>query len=433
MKKILIILGLILICGLFFAIYKTNIIGQADGSTSIFINKKSQNEVVFWTLQMSDFSEYINGVIKDFETENPEIKIKWIDVPFSEGEKRTLASVLSDNPPDLINLNPDFTAILAQKGALFEINSNSTEQFVPQIVDSLKYNGKLYSIPWYATSAVTIYNKDLFKKANLKVPETYSEMGQIAKQMKTKTNAYIWLPNISENDTMLRILNKYGINSAENINSAKSVEVFDFFKTLYTNDLIPKESITQTHREALEKYMSENIAMFQAGANFLNMIKENAPSTYAHTDVAAQLTGDIGQYDFSLMNFIIPLRAKNKEAALKFALFLTNEKNQLELAKLTNVIAVNKYTLKDDFYTKYDNTDLMAKARVISAKQLSKVQPALKSQRNQKEINTLINSATQEVLLNKQNTPSILNRVSKNWKIFNNGSKIRQMQASQTS
>ena len=433
MKKILIILGLILICGLFFAIYKTNIIGQADGSTSIFINKKSQNEVVFWTLQMSDFSEYINGVIKDFETENPEIKIKWIDVPFSEGEKRTLASVLSDNPPDLINLNPDFTAILAQKGALFEINSNSTEQFFPQIVDSLKYNGKLYSIPWYATSAVTIYNKDLFKKANLKVPETYSEMGQIAKQMKTKTNAYIWLPNISENDTMLRILNKYGINSAENINSAKSVEVFDFFKTLYTNDLIPKESITQTHREALEKYMSENIAMFQAGANFLNMIKENAPSTYAHTDVAAQLTGDIGQYDFSLMNFIIPFRAQNKEAALKFALFLTNEKNQLELAKLTNVIAVNKYTLKDDFYTKYDNRDLMSKARVISAKQLSKVQPALKSQRNQKEINTLINSATQEVLLNKQNTPSILNRVSKNWKIFNNGSKIRQMQASQTS
>ena len=433
MKKILIILGLILICGLFFAVYKTNIIGRADGLTSIFINKNSQNEVVFWTLQMSDFSGYINGVINEFEAKNPEIKIKWIDVPFSEGEKRTLASVLSDNPPDLINLNPDFSAILAQKGALYEIDSNSTKQFVPQIVDSLKYNGKLYSIPWYATSAVTIYNKDLFKKANLNAPKTYTEMGRIAKQMKTNTGAYIWLPNISENDTMLRILNKYGVNSAENINSAKSVEIFDFFKTLYADDLIPKESITQTHREALEKYMSENIAMFQAGANFLNMIKENAPSTYAHTDVASQLTGDIGQYDFSLMNFIIPLRAQNKEAALKFALFLTNEKNQLELARLTNIIAVNKDTLQDDFYTKYDENDLMAKARVISAKQLTKIEPAIKSEENQKEINTLINSAVQEVLLNKQNTPSILDRVSENWKLLNSGSKNRQMRASQTS
>ena len=382
-------------------------------------------EVIFWTLQMSDFSEYINNVINEFELKNPDIKIHWIDVPFSEGEKRTLAAVLSDNPPDLINLNPDFSAILAQKGALYEIDEKEMGQFVPEITESLKYNGKIYSLPWYATSAITIYNKDFIQK----IPKTYKEMGEIAHQIKTKTNAYIWLPNISENDTMLKILNKYGINSANNINSEKSVEVFDFFKNLYQKNLIPKESITQTHREALEKYMSENIVLFQAGANFLTMIKENAPSTYAKTDVAEQLTGDLGQYDFSLMNFIIPSKAKNKEEALKFALFLTNDKNQLELAKLTNVIAVNKKTLKDDFYTKYNETDLMAKARVISAQQLNKINPVLKPQRNQKEINTLINSAVQEILLNKNQTKVILDKVSKNWTLINSDSKTRQTSA----
>ena len=369
---------------------------------------------------MSDFSSYINNVIKEFEAQNPEIKIKWIDVPFSEGEKRTLASVLSDNPPDLVNLNPDFSAILAQKGTLEEISQS--EQFVPEIINSLKYNGKLYSIPWYATSAITIYNKDLIKKANVSVPKTYSELEKIAPTVKAKTKAYIFLPNISENDTMLKILNKYGINSADKINSQKSVEVFEFFKNLYEKDLIPKESITQTHREALEKYMSENIVLFQAGANFLNMIKENAPSTYAHTDVAPQILGDLGQNDFSLMNFVIPVRAKHKEEALKFALFLTNNENQLELAKLTNILAVNKTTLQNEFYTKYDPADLMAKARVISAKQLNHIQPALKSERNQKEINTLINSATQEILLGKQETHKILDKVSTDWKSINNTS-----------
>ncbi len=73
---------------------------------------------------MNDFAPYINGVIDEFESQNPNIKIKWIDVPFSEGEKRTLASVLSDNPPDLVNLNPDFSATLAHKGALYEIPEN---------------------------------------------------------------------------------------------------------------------------------------------------------------------------------------------------------------------------------------------------------------------------------------------------------------------
>ncbi len=373
--------------------------------------KKSDNEVVFWTLQMNDFAPYIKNVIAEFEKENPGVKIKWVDVPFSEGEKRTLASVLSDNPPDLINLNPDFSSLLAQRGALYEIKPEYTAQFNSQIIESLKYKGKLYSLPWYATSAVTIYNKELVMKSGVKLPATYDDLAQIAPQVKAKTGAYVLLPNITENDTMLRILNKYGV-TYNNINSSQSIEVFDFFKKLYADDLIPKESITQTHREALEKYMAEKIVFFQAGANFLTMIRENAPSTYEKTDVSAQLTGELGQNDFSLMNFVIPVKAKHRDEALKFALFLTNSKNQLELAKLTNVLAVNQNTLNDEFYTKYENDDLLAKARVISAKQLSKIEPSFKTARDQKEINTIVNTAVQQILLNKNTTKKILDDVS---------------------
>ncbi len=387
MKSILAVIVVILLSILFF--------GRSNSN---------QDELVFWTLQMGDFAPYMNRVIEKFEAQN-DVKIKWIDVPFSEGEKRTLASVLSDNPPDLINLNPDFSALLAQRGALYEIAQENTEQFNKSIINSLKYNGKLYSLPWYATSAVTIYNKELL--GGQKVPATYDEMAKIAPKLK----AYAMLPNITENDTMLRILNKYGV---EDINSEQSIEVFELFKNMYEKGYIPKETVTQTHREALEKYMAEQIVFFQAGANFLNMIKENAPSTYAKTDVAPQFTGKLGQNDFSLMNFVIPARAKHKEDALKFALFLTNYENQLELAKLTNVLAVNQQALDDDYYKNYN--DLMSKARVISAKQLNKIEPSLHTARNQKEINTIVNTAVQQILLNKNTTKNILDDVSKKLK-----------------
>lgn len=242
------------------------------------------------------------------------------------------------------------------------------------------------------------------------MPKTFEDLGEIAPIIKEKTGAYILLPNITENDTMLRILNKYGV-TALNINSEQSIQVFDYFKNLYEKDFIPKESVTQTHREALEKYMAEQIVFFQAGANFLNMIKENAPSTYKNTDVAPQITGKLGQNDFSLMNFVIPVRAKHKQEALKFSLFLTNYENQLELAKLTNILAVNEETLKDDFYTKYDENDLMAKARVISAKQLYEIEPSFKTLKDQKEVNTIVNTAVQQILLNKNTTKSILDDV----------------------
>jgi len=383
--------------------------------------KKSpkENQLVFWTLQMGDFAPYMNGVITEFEKQNPEIKIKWVDVPFSEGEKRTLAAILSDNPPDLINLNPDFSAILAQKGALKEINESNTGQFNSEIINSLKYKGKLYALPWYATSAITIYNRGLYKKSGVKLfPRNYREIWTIAPDIKEKTGAYVFMPTITENDTMLKILNKYGVNSAGKINSQAAVDVFDFYKELYRRNLIPKETITQTQREVLEKYMSNQIVFFQAGANFLNMIKENAPSTYKNTDVSSQFTGALGQYDFSLMNLVIPLKSSKKEDALKFALFLTNDENQLKLAKLTNVLATNKKTLRNEFYTKYDENDLMSKARVISARQLNRVQPVLRQGKGQKEINLLINTAVQEILLEKQDTKTILDDVAKKWKLI---------------
>lgn len=375
-------------------------------------NKTIDKEITFWTLQMGDFAPYMNEVIQNYETSHSGIKIKWIDVPFSEGEKRTLAAVMTDCPPDLINLNPDFSALLAQKGTLEEIDSNKLVDFTPEIIEALKYNGKTYSIPWYATSAITIYNKDLFSKSGLlRLPKTYNELASVSEKIKETTGAYSYLPTITENDTMLKILNKYGISEVQDFNSIESQKVFNMFKTLYQKDLIPPETITMTHREALEQYMAGKIVFYQGGANFLNMIKENAPKVYAQTDVTEQIKGSVGQNDFSVMNFVIPFKAKHKKEALDFCLYLTNEENQLKLAKLTNVIVTNSNALNDNFYNDYST--LTAKSRSISAKQIQKISPALKQREGQKDINLLVNTAVQSILLNKDSTENILNKLVK--------------------
>ncbi len=380
----------------------------------------NEREIVFWTLQMNDFTPYMTDVISKYEYEHPDIKIKWIDVPFSEGEKRTLAAILSNNPPSLVNLNPDFSNILAQRGALEEIPIDKLADYNKSLLKSLEVDGKMYAIPWYATSAVTIYNKSLLSKAGfLMPPVTYEHYMQYAKDVKDKTGAYIFMPTITENDTMLKILNKFGINSPNKLSKKEAADIFDFYKKLYKEDLIPKETITQTHREALEKYMSGTVVTLQAGANFLNMIRENSPDVYKKSDVAPQVTGKLGQYDFSMMNFVIPKRAKNKDIALDFALYLTNEQNQLTLAKMTNIIATNDKALKNEYYTKYDNADLMSKARVLSAKQLDKVEPVYKSQKSQKELNTVINTAVQMILIDNADTKKVLDSASKKWSNLN--------------
>ena len=383
------------------------------GLTACSVRENARTkEVTVWTLQMGDFSDYMYKIIRTYENEHPNIQIKWVDVPFSEGEKRTLAAVMTDNPPDLINLNPDFSALLAQKGTLEEIPPEAVTDFSPEIVKALMYNDKLYSIPWYATSAVTIYNKDLFSKSGIiRLPKTYKELASVAEKIKANSGAYAYLPTITENDTMMKILNKYGITELKQLNSQESADVFNMFKILYEKDLIPPETITMTHREALEQYMAGKIIFYQGGSNFLNMIKENAPSVYEQTDVMEQFRGPVGQYDLSVMNFVIPKRAKMKKEALEFCLYLTNAQNQLELAKMTNIIATNSETLKDKFYN--DESDKMSKARSISAKQLNHIYPQMKQRRGQKEINTAVNSTVQAILLNKQSTNFALDELVK--------------------
>ena len=370
--------------------------------------EKTADELVFWTLQMRDFSPYITKVISNFENENPNVKIKWVDIPFSEGEKRTLASILSDNPPDLVNLNPDFSTLLAQKGTLTEISDMDLTQFPKSIVDGMKYNGKNYFIPWYATSALTFYNKNEIAKLGLKTPQTYDEVLEICHNGFASKDKYLLMFNFSENDSMLKLLNKYGINSAENIASEEAIELFKRLKEAYKIGCFPKESITQSHREALEKFMAGEVLLFEGGSNFLNLIKENAPKTFVQTALSHQLTSQNGKYNFSMMNFIIPIKSKKQAEALKFALYLTNEENQLELGKLTNILATNENALNNEFYSQ--TGDIFAQARAISAKQLKNIQP-IPFYPNRKDVILLINNTTQKIFLEQDSVENALNKL----------------------
>ena len=374
-------------------------------------NKKENNnkkEIVFWTLQLGTFNNYINNIITNFENENPEYTIKWIDVPYAEGEKRTLAAILTDNPPDLVNSTPDFSILLAKKNALETIKKDDLKDFLETITDTLKNENKYFGIPFYATSAITLYNKDLTTK---KI-KTYNELFEFTPIQ----NTYTTMINLAENDTLLKILNKYEINSAYTINNEKSILIFKKIKEMYDSEKMPKESITQTHRESLEKYMAGQLSYLVTGANFLNIIKENAPNIYKKTEIISQLVGDTGKYDYSLMNFIIPQKAKNKDGALKFALYFTNQENQIEFSKLTGTLPTNKNALKQSYFSNIENNNLEEKARIICAKQLENIQQTKNSTKNKKELNTLSANYIQEILIKNSDIKTTLDKFAEDWK-----------------
>ena len=157
-------------------------------------NKDTRKKFTFWTIQLKPiYEKEINKIISDFEEKHNDIKVVWVDIPIQEAQKRTLASILSDNPPDLINLNPDFSILLAQRGALEYFQEKETTQFNKNLIDKLKYQNNIYALPFYATSSVTIYNKELYDKCIKKdFIKSYDELYSISKDFKECANMPIF-------------------------------------------------------------------------------------------------------------------------------------------------------------------------------------------------------------------------------------------------
>ena len=144
------------------------------------------------------FTEYFNKTIAGFEAENPGVKVRWVDVPWSAMESKILGAVSAKTAPDVVNLNPDFASLLAGRNAWLDLDSRIPQQvrslYLPNIWKASMLDGKSFGIPWYLTTGVTIYNTELLKKAGIaKPPATYAELAQVAKQVRKRLVSLLFL------------------------------------------------------------------------------------------------------------------------------------------------------------------------------------------------------------------------------------------------
>ena len=377
----------------------------------MFKFQKKPSVFTFWTIQLkAPAGHFMDENIEAFKQLHPAIEVVWVDIPIAEAQKRTLAAVLSGNPPDLINLNPDFSSLLAQKGILEYFTEDETESFHPELINKLKYNGNIFALPFYATSPVTVYNAGVLDKCfehGYPVIASYEDIYSMSGEIKNCTDKPAIVMNLNENDTFAKILNKYDISKFETEEESKALtHVVRMFDDMYKKGYLPKDTLTLNHREVIEQYMAKNAAFIVAGSNFIKMIKENAPDVYKNSEITNQLTSPDGKYDVGLMNFVIPKNAKNKVLAKEFAFMLLNKENQLKFTKLTNTLPANLEVLLDDYFIECPD-DLTEKSRCIGASQLNSLVQEDFGYKNKKAINDTLNKALEEILLNDENSGKI--------------------------
>ena len=346
----------------------------------------SSPQLEFWTMQLQPkFNDYFKDAIGKFEAANPGTKVHWVDVPWSAMQGKIQASMAAKTAPDVVNLNPDFAVQLATKNAWLDLDTALTKgenkEYLPRIWQAGTLNGKAFSFPWYLTTNVTIYNQELLTKAGIaKPPATYQELAQAAKQIKEKTGKYAFFTTFVAEDSndVLESLIQMGVELVNKdgkaaFNTPAGKAAFQYWVDLYKQGLLPKESLTQGHKQGIQLYQSGETAMLFAGAPFIDTIAKNAPQIAKVSAVAPQITGQTGKKGVAVMNLVIPRTTTKPEAAVKFALFVTNATNQLAFAQASDTLPSNDRAITDYKAKLGGSADKSAltQGKLISAEQLS--------------------------------------------------------------
>ncbi|MGW6688692.1 ABC transporter substrate-binding protein [Streptomyces sp. NPDC054961] len=176
-----------------------------------------------------------------FTKANPDIavKISWIPGDY---QAKLSSTLLTSEAPDVFELG-DFETGLAKSGqiaALDDIYGASKSDFTSTNLEYLTAGGKLYGVKQVDDAMMLYYRKSTLDKAGIKVPTTFVELADAAKELTTKNTKGLFVGNDGVGDAPFNaILSNGGELVADGkaaFASARAVEALTAVKRLHADN-----------------------------------------------------------------------------------------------------------------------------------------------------------------------------------------------------
>ena len=387
---------------------------------------QNQSQTIeFWTMQLSPhLDDYVLDVVRRFEVAHPGVKVKWVDIPWSEMERKVLTSVAAKSPPDVVNLNPQFSAKLAEFGALADpehfMNAGQRQAYLPAAWAANRLAGRTFAVPWYLTTNITLVNTALLQQAQLPVPTRFQELLSLSPQLKQHTGAYAYFPALDGSAPLENLVamgadlkDKSGCGAG--FNTAQGEAVFSFYRDMYAKGYTPRNVVTEGHRKGVELFLSGQVAVISSGMQFLGSIRSNNPAVYKTVDIAPQLGASGVKPNIAAMNLAVLENSPNKAMAFKFAAFVTAPEQQMAFARRVPILPSTLVSYSDPFFTQADPQDLASRARVLSAQQVLQGEVVVPPMANYNKLKTNYARNLQATMLGSKTVSQALADTSREW------------------
>ncbi|HNV70577.1 MAG TPA: sugar ABC transporter substrate-binding protein, partial [Candidatus Ozemobacteraceae bacterium] len=154
-----------------------------------FTGSVAAQELQVWA--MGAEGKLIREMADRFEAANPGVTVVTQAVSWGSAHEKLVTSIVGNMEPDVCQLGTTWMAEFHTMGALEPIapwlasSSIKLTEFFPASLDSNRFNGEYYGVPWYVDTRVFFYRTDLASAAGFaRFPETWTELKTLAHNLK---------------------------------------------------------------------------------------------------------------------------------------------------------------------------------------------------------------------------------------------------------
>ena len=218
-----------------------------------------QLTISFWA--MGREGEVVSQLLPEFERRNPGIHVDLQQLPWTAAHEKLLTAFAGDALPDISQLGNTWVPEFAALGALTPLDARvaaspivDKADYFAGIWDTNVINGVALGVPWYVDTRLVFYRKDLLAAAGFDAPpKDWDEWRAAMRAIKKKAgdDAYAILLPLDEFEPLLQmaiqqdepLLRDNGTRG--NFESAGFRKAFDFYTSMFIEDLAPRMSDTQ--------------------------------------------------------------------------------------------------------------------------------------------------------------------------------------------
>ncbi|MEV6399899.1 ABC transporter substrate-binding protein [Streptomyces sp. NPDC051907] len=138
-----------------------------------------------------DLTGYLDPLLADWNRSRPDERVTVVELPDSADETRAqMTSELRSGSDrfDVLNIDVAWTSEFAAAGWISPLQRDRfpLDAFLPPVVDTATFDGRLYAVPYVTNAGLLYYRKDVLEKEGVSPPRTWAELAEQARTIAPK-------------------------------------------------------------------------------------------------------------------------------------------------------------------------------------------------------------------------------------------------------